>query len=748
MKIPRIILSFLLAAVMIHPAAGQAASKAAVLKAEGIRISASEMIGKDREFTGGHAREVKSVAFSLSGKLIASGGADGSVVIWDAATGNKTTLEGHSLAVDSVAFSRDGKVLASASRDNTIALWEISTGKEVKDFMLYPRGGLASSVGRLKSIAGGASYLRTLSFSPDGKFLASGSGDRRVIIWDIKSGEKVHVLDGHSRQVRSVAYSPDGKMLASGSDDRSIVLWDPGAEKELATLDGHKGPVTSVTFSPDGKILASGSDDATVAVWDVKSGKKIATLKGHADSVNSVAFSPDGWVLASGSDDKSVILWNLATGTEIKKLEDHRDSVYGVAFSPDGMTLASGSADKSIIVWNLQGVSLGGAISKGEFETTKEYEERLRKNAFPYQCAVAIDKYDADRGGFESHIFGTTILVKVPRERAREIIGRKDQLKLDGTLRYIDAGTLELMNAAVIDPASHDRFVVVKIAEPEAVVAVKTPIIPVPPSLPKPVEQAAPAVDVNDIPDFKVKARKDDIAVVIGIENYRGLPKSDFSKGDARIMKDYLKALGFQERNISFLVDEGASLSDIRKTLELWLPNRVKKDSTVFIYYSGHGAPDPSTGEAYIVPYDGDPNYLAVTGYSLKSMYERLGKMPAGKVVVLLDSCFSGAGGRSLLAKGARPLVMMAEPSTLSENLAVLSATQGSQISTSSPEKGHGVFTYYFLKALKEGKTDLADIYEYLKPQVEDEAKSMNVQQSPSLSPETEKVKGKFMVRK
>ena len=110
---------------------------------------------------------------------------------------------------------------------------------------------------------------------------------------------------------------------------------------------------------------------------------------------------------------------------------------------------------------------MGGSLCKGEFETTKEYEERLRKNAFPYQCSIAIDKYDADRGGFESHIFGTTILVKVPRERAREILGRKDRLMVDGTLRYIDAGTVELTNIALVDPASRDRFVVVKIADPD-----------------------------------------------------------------------------------------------------------------------------------------------------------------------------------------------------------------------------------------------------------------------------------------
>ncbi|MDP3112131.1 MAG: caspase family protein, partial [Thermodesulfovibrionales bacterium] len=139
---------------------------------------------------------------------------------------------------------------------------------------------------------------------------------------------------------------------------------------------------------------------------------------------------------------------------------------------------------------------------------------------------------------------------------------------------------------------------------------------------------------------------------------------------------------------------------------------------------------------------------LEDTGYPLKRLYDKLGKLQVAEVIVLLDSCFSGAGGRSVLAKGARPLVMMVDTGVLSSNMAVLSATQGTQISTSSPEKGHGVFTYYFLKALKDGKKDIAEIYSYIKPLVEDEAKQINVQQSPSVSPDVEKLKGRFSLRK
>ncbi|MBI5971025.1 MAG: caspase family protein [Deltaproteobacteria bacterium] len=263
--------------------------------------------------------------------------------------------------------------------------------------------------------------------------------------------------------------------------------------------------------------------------------------------------------------------------------------------------------------------------------------------------------------------------------------------------------------------------------------------------------KTAPAISDIDKPSFNLSEiimGDNDLAVIIGIEGYQSLPKSDYSYDDAKLVGDYAKAMGFKARNIELLLDERATKSSIEKLIKTWLPNKAKPDSRVFVYYSGHGAPESATGDAYIVPFDGDPNYLSDTGYPLKSLYASLGKLQAAEITVVLDACFSGAGGRSVLAKGARPLVMTTDASVISPNMAVLSATQGAQISSSSPEKGHGIFTYYFLKAIKDGKKNIAEIYEYIKPLVEDEAKGLNVRQSPSVSPDVEKLKGRFGLRK
>ncbi|CAK79606.1 unnamed protein product (macronuclear) [Paramecium tetraurelia] len=124
-------------------------------------------------------------------------------------------------------------------------------------------------------------------------------------------------LDGHSSTVYSVNFSPDGTTLASGSDDKSIRLWDVKTGQQTAKLDGHSQAVISVNFSPDGTTLASGSLDNSIRLWDVKTGQQKAKLDGHSHYVYSVNFSPDGTTLASGSFDNSIRLWDVKTGQQI-----------------------------------------------------------------------------------------------------------------------------------------------------------------------------------------------------------------------------------------------------------------------------------------------------------------------------------------------------------------------------------------------------------------------------------------------
>ncbi|NCR45853.1 MAG: protein kinase [Microcystis aeruginosa G13-01] len=244
------------------------------------------------------------------------------------------TLTGHSDCLDSVAYSPDGRYLASGSRDNTIKIWEVATGKE------------------LRTLTGHSEIVFSVAYSPDGRYLASGSRDNTIKIWEVATG-KVRTITGHSGWVFSVAYSPDGRYLASGSADKTIKIWEVATGKQLRTLTDHSMTVWSVAYSPDGRYLASGSRDKTIKIWEVATGTELRTLTGYSIGVLSVVYSPDGHYLASGSNDNTIKIWEVATGKQLRTPTGHSEVVRSVVYSPDGRYLASGSQDKTIKIWEV-----------------------------------------------------------------------------------------------------------------------------------------------------------------------------------------------------------------------------------------------------------------------------------------------------------------------------------------------------------------------------------------------------------
>ncbi len=301
----------------------------------------------------GHRGPVHSVNLSPNGEILASGGSDKTVKLWSVESGEMLqTLDEHSDQVTRVRFSlNDGsKYLASASWDGAIRLWQWQRVKSGEAWCPLDRPLLVGHK------ASDAPSVWSLSFSPNGLFLASGGNDTTARIWSVESGQELHKLEGHSEWVTSVIFSPGSKVLASGSWDKTVKLWSIESGEMLQTLDGHSDWVMTVNFSPDGTLLASGSADKGVKLWRVESGETLYTLGGHSDQVTSLSFSPDGEQLASGSEDQTVRLWSVATGECNATLADFAGEIKSIdlqKFSEGRITMA-GNMGSAVHIWQIE----------------------------------------------------------------------------------------------------------------------------------------------------------------------------------------------------------------------------------------------------------------------------------------------------------------------------------------------------------------------------------------------------------
>jgi len=297
-----------------------------------------------------HQKNVQAIAFSKSGKYLATASWDGTAAILDVSSGREIVrlkMEDNAL-IHSISFSPDEKLLATGGIGGT-HLWNVATGQEV---------------GHLKpsNVVLSLYPVTSLAFSLNGKYLVTASTSNAqnsygrpagvVQVWDAASGKEI--VTYAQAGVKTIAFSPDGKYLATAGDHNAVQVWDAANWQEVVSLE-HEGGVKAIAFSSDSQYLATGSEDKTARVWEIPSGRQVVRVR-HRQAVNAVVFVPDkkrATYFFTGSDDKTARLWKISTGRELTRVE-HKDAVISVAvhINPDNTgKFATSSQDGTARLW-------------------------------------------------------------------------------------------------------------------------------------------------------------------------------------------------------------------------------------------------------------------------------------------------------------------------------------------------------------------------------------------------------------
>ena len=706
-----------------------------------------------------YAGAMNTVAFSRDGRWMATGGANGAAQIWDLTTGQREMdLRKKSGSVLSAAFTSDNRFLVTGHNDGTIVVWNRKSGKPIRKLrdhsgpvscVIFPfktdkevdSRGLKFKVKQVEKDA-------VTAETDESRFLVTAGADGAARLWNIQSGALVKKFPGHRGAVLTLAAGNGNDLLVTGGEDGRIKVWNRRTGTLTKEIDRGRTPVNSIALGIKDRLLAAGFKNGSFLVWDLISNREIFYTKGHSGAVKSVAFSPDNTTLATCGKDRVVRLWSLQNGKILGQLEGHEDTINSVAFSPDRNHIVTAGNDRTVRFWErdsyqeitrLISMRDGWAVvsPEGYFDGTLDGDLEDRLDAI--QWTINKRAYGVD--GFLEGYYRPALLGRVlagislksgkgtpnisqgfylpPEMRISSPMPdsrlRDRRIKVVVEASDLGGGINEIrlfQNGKILDDEKAQRKVTNKGKQDMRESKTYSVVL-------ADGENLFKAIGFNN---DRIEGEPAEIAVsyvgsdrtpppalhlfVVGINGYRNSSLDlNFCVPDANGIVKYFslsyKGL-FAAIKKNELYDSQATRKEILSMMRM--VENVPSQDTVVIYFAGHG--DTVGDDWFFVPYDisstDNDNILRKTGISSPELRSLITKSDAGRILLLLDSCKSGAAVDFMTEfEDHRPFALL----TRATGIHIAAAAARKQYASELKQLGHGVFTYSLLEAL-QGKAD------------------------------------------
>jgi len=589
-------------------------------------------------------------------------------------------------------------------------------------------------------------------------------------------------------------------LMVAVSKRGNVKIWDIQRGKTVRSWQLKRKP-TAVTIDQDQKNFVIGDRRGYIYVWNFETGEYQHKFRAKRKTIEAIAISHDGEVIAAADSTDRIRLWNTKFGRQLGYLEGHTNRVHTLQFGPKGEKLYSVADDKTIRVWDINSKQQIRSI----IETKAEWGQLSTFALSPYQEHMAVGVTEVTRAkGNNRQASGKPVwrhLIKLRNGATGEILadfsGHKRTIKQvsfnpaagilvsiseDHTLRFWDTKKYRQIRSIPFEyevekiAFSLDGRWLAAIDKKGMIQVFELAIQKQHPGKQTPIQLANKKEHSTVSPDNLTMAKQNNVSqiysVVVGIDQYKNnaMSQLNYAKNDAMAFYDLLTSvdgMNVSKKNVQLLVDEKASLVNIKKALGIFLAQNASEQDTVIIFYAGHGAPEADlTGtaddgvEKYLVPYDADPELLYATGLPMTEVENIFKRIISKRVVLFLDTCYSGAsGGRSFSAFNYKTRGITRVSRRFLDNLAfqgsgriILTASRPNELSLEFDRLAHGLFTYYLLDGLKgkadsnqDGNIAIREIYNYIHKNVSTTARQEGTNQNPML---IGAVSGEIIIRK